>query len=43
MMQIAHLQAELRAVHLDTHIRQRTILTQEQIAAYNRLRGYAAP
>jgi Spy/CpxP family protein refolding chaperone len=42
MMQIGHLQAELRAVHLEAHIRQRAILTTEQVAAYNRLRGYAA-
>src|SRR5262245_48520801 len=37
---IAILQGELRAVHLDAHLRQRELLTPEQIARYDALRGY---
>jgi len=39
---IAKLQAELRAVHLEAHIAQRTLLRPEQIARYDALRGYSA-
>jgi Heavy-metal resistance len=37
---IAALQAALRAVHLEAHIAQRALLSPEQIARYNVLRGY---
>lgn len=37
---IAALQAELRALHLEAHIAQRALLSPEQIARYNELRGY---
>jgi Spy/CpxP family protein refolding chaperone len=37
---IATLQGELRAVHLETHLNQRSLLTPEQIARYDVLRGY---
>jgi Spy/CpxP family protein refolding chaperone len=37
---IAILQGELRAVHLETHLDQRSLLTPEQIARYDVLRGY---
>jgi Spy/CpxP family protein refolding chaperone len=37
---IAALQGELRATHLETHLAQRAILTPEQIARYDALRGY---
>ncbi len=37
---IAILQGELRAVHLDTHLTQQSLLTPEQIARYDMLRGY---
>ena len=37
---IATLQGELRAVHLEAHIAQRALLTPEQIARYDVLRGY---
>jgi Spy/CpxP family protein refolding chaperone len=37
---IAILQGELRAVHLDAHLAQRSLLTSEQIARYDVLRGY---
>ena len=33
----------LRAVHLRTHVTMRDLLTDEQVATYNRLRGYAGP
>ena len=39
---IGSLQASLRGVHLRAHLLQVEILTPEQIAAYDRLRGYAA-
>ncbi len=38
---IGALQAELRAVHLNAHIAQRALLSTEQIAHYDMLRGYA--
>ena len=37
---IASLQGELRAVHLEAHLAQRALLTPEQIARYDVLRGY---
>lgn len=37
---IAILQGELRAVHLETHLAQRSLLTPDQIARYDVLRGY---
>jgi len=37
---IASLQGELRAVHLEAHLAQRALLTPEQIARYDMLRGY---
>jgi len=37
---IAILQGNLRAVHLETHLAQRSLLTQEQISRYDALRGY---
>jgi Spy/CpxP family protein refolding chaperone len=37
---IAALQGELRAVHLETHLAQRAILTSDQIVRYDALRGY---
>ena len=39
--EIASLQGRLRAVHLGAHLRMREIMTPEQIAAYDALRGYA--
>ncbi len=41
--QIARLYGELRYVHLAAHLAVKRILTNEQIDAYDRLRGYAAP
>jgi LTXXQ motif family protein len=38
----AALQGEYRAAHLETHRRLRAMLTDEQVARYDRLRGYAA-
>jgi Spy/CpxP family protein refolding chaperone len=37
---IASLQGELRVVHLEAHLHQRRLLTAEQIARYDTLRGY---
>jgi len=37
---IAALQGELRAVHLEAHLAQRVLLTAQQIARYDELRGY---
>jgi hypothetical protein len=39
---IARLQAELRRVHLETHLEQTALLSDAQIAAYPKLRGYGA-
>ncbi len=38
--EIATLQGRLRATHLKAHLRMREIMTTEQIAAYDTLRGY---
>ena len=37
---IGTLQAQLRAAHLRTHLQQTALLTPEQVAQYQRLRGY---
>lgn len=37
---IARLQGELRATHLVAHLETRALLTDDQIAAYDALRGY---
>jgi Spy/CpxP family protein refolding chaperone len=39
---IAVLQGELRAVHLETHLAQRSLLTPEQISQYDPIRGYGS-
>jgi Spy/CpxP family protein refolding chaperone len=38
---IGDLQGRLRAVHLAAHLQMRAVLTPEQIAMYDELRGYA--
>lgn len=38
----AVLEGEYRLSHLETHRRMRALLTDEQVARYNRLRGYVA-
>ncbi|MBT8347665.1 MAG: hypothetical protein HKP52_02735 [Desulfofustis sp.] len=40
--QIAQVRAQLRFVHLSTHLKTPDILTTEQIARYNELRGYSS-
>lgn len=40
--EIGRLQAEVRRTHLQAHIEQRKILTQQQIVRYEELRGYAS-
>ena len=39
--QIAETHGRLRAAHLRAHVAQRAVLTPEQTAAYNRLRGHS--
>ena len=39
----AALQGEYRLSHLETHRRMRALLTDEQVARYDELRGYASP
>jgi len=41
--EIARLQGELRATHLQAHLEMRRLLTPPQVTAYDQLRGYAAP
>ena len=41
--QIGKLRADLRYVHLSTHIKTRRHLSLQQIHHYNQLRGYDAP
>ena len=43
MAAIGDAQARLRAAHLRAHIETRSILNTEQVARYNRLRGYQEP
>jgi Spy/CpxP family protein refolding chaperone len=40
LARIGKLQAQVRQVHLDTHLVQTALLTPEQINRYNHLRGY---
>ena len=40
-VEIGALQGRLRAVHLNTHIAMKALLKPEQVANYDRLRGYA--
>jgi Spy/CpxP family protein refolding chaperone len=36
----AKIQSRIRSAHLETHLQQTALLTPEQNAAYQRLRGY---
>jgi Spy/CpxP family protein refolding chaperone len=40
LLKIGNLQALVRGAHLEVHITQATLLTTEQIAQYDKLRGY---
>ena len=40
LRQIGELRARLRYVHLEAHLRQKDLLTDEQVAAYDKARGY---
>src|SRR5215469_11419050 len=42
-VEIGELQGRLRAVHLSAHLETRALLTPEQIALYEQLRGYTEP
>lgn len=39
---VGAMQAELRRVHLQAHLDQRALLTDEQVRVYDKLRGYGA-
>lgn len=43
LRRIGELQAQLRTAHLQAHLAQARILTPEQVARYNELRGYGKP
>ena len=40
LLAIATIRAQLRYVHLEAHLRQKKILTKEQVARYDEARGY---
>lgn len=40
--QIGKLQAEVRRAHLQAHLQQRAVLSHEQVAKYDSLRGYGS-
>jgi len=40
LLEISQLNGELRFIHIKAHIRQKEILTGEQITLYSKLRGY---
>lgn len=42
-LEIGRLNGELRSVHLVAHLETARLLSADQISAYGRLRGYAAP
>ena len=41
LARIGALQGQVRQVHLDAHLEQTALLTQDQVRRYNHLRGYA--
>ncbi|HSL72788.1 MAG TPA: periplasmic heavy metal sensor [Longimicrobiales bacterium] len=41
LTEIAHLQGELRATHIEAHMETKQLLTPDQLRDYDRLRGYA--
>ena len=40
LLKIGRIRAQLRYVHLEAHLRQKHLLTAEQIAKYDEIRGY---
>ena len=42
LLRIGALQAEVRRAHLQAHLEQKAILTKEQVARYDELRGYGS-
>ena len=40
LLKIGRIRAQLRYVHLEAHLRQQRLLTAEQIAKYDEIRGY---
>ena len=42
LIEIGRIRAQLRYVHLEAHLRQERLLTEEQISKYDEVRGYRA-
>jgi hypothetical protein len=40
LFEIGKIRAQLRYVHLEAHLRQKSLLTEEQISRYDEVRGY---
>jgi hypothetical protein len=40
LLKIGRIRAQLRYVHLEAHLRQKRLLTEEQIVKYDEIRGY---
>ncbi len=40
LLGIGELRARLRHVHLEAHLRQRLLLSEEQVGMYDKIRGY---
>lgn len=40
LFEIGRMRAQLRYVHLEAHLRQKSLLTEEQISRYDEVRGY---
>lgn len=40
LLEIGEIRARLRFVHLEAHLRQKALLTDEQVALYDNIRGY---
>jgi len=41
--EIGTLQGQLRAIHLNAHLKMRALLTAQQVTSYDKLRGYDGP
>lgn len=42
LLEIGEIRARLRFVHLEAHLRQKALLTDEQVVSYDELRGYGS-
>ena len=43
LSEIGNIHSQIRYVHLNAHIKQKSLLTQHQIHLYDQLRGYEVP